>query len=84
MNGIITLNGVEKASVSNLEFEDLGFPKTKITGVISTPHPFNSPSDLINQGGYNITGIQYVFTSVVFKRIQIKNDVWYFEAVGNI
>lgn len=84
MNGVITLNGVEKTSVSDLKFEDIGVPNTKITGAINTPHPFDSPSVLINQSGYNITGTQYVFSSVVFKRIQIKNDVWYFEAVGII
>ena len=83
MNGIITLNGVEKASVSNLEFEDLGVPNTKIKGVINSPHPFKSSSDLLRKKGFNITSIQLVFSSVVFVNIQIKNEVWYFESIGS-
>lgn len=83
MNGIITLNGVEKASVSNLEFEDLGVPNTKIKGVINSPHPFKSSSDLLRKKGFNITGIQLVFSSVVFVNIQIKDEVWYFESIGS-
>jgi hypothetical protein len=84
MNGIITLNGMEKASASKLEFEDLGFPKMKITGIINSPHPFISSSDLVGKNGYNIIGTQYIFSSVAFKRVQVKNDLWYFEAVGSV